>query len=190
LAAVEIARDAAAMSNDDDLHRFARQVVATTEEPKEPRVDESLLRDVAADLGMTAEALQAARDQGDTHKKRAATLRSAGNLNEAIAELEGAQALNPLDLSLRFLLADALFARALRTRDDDERAHARALCMQILEDAPAHHEAAMLMNAIRNADDASVAMTSTRRTLVLVGLMAVMVAAIVTIAMTVWWYGH
>ena len=175
------------MSNDDDLHRFARQVVTTTEAATSPRVDESLLRDVAADLGMTAEELQAARDQGETHKKRAASLRSAGNLDEAIAELEGAQALNPLDLSLRFLLAESVFERSLRDRDDVERARARALCLEVLQDAPAHRDAATLLNAIRNADVASTNNAWFRRAL---AVAAVVLLAGTGLAAASFWFAH
>jgi tetratricopeptide (TPR) repeat protein len=138
---------------DDHLQRFARKVVELQEKRRvetEQRVDEELMREVALDLGMSEEELVRIKEESRAHKERARALRSSGNLELALEELETAWTFNPLDVEVMYLLADALFTRSQRKGDDAEWSRARDLCRKVLEAAPAHAEAPALMNAIEN----------------------------------------
>jgi tetratricopeptide (TPR) repeat protein len=136
--------------SEDHLQRFATKVVELQE--KRERVDEALMISVAKDLGMSEADLIAVKEQSAQHKQRAQALRSAGSLDDAIAELETAWAFNPLDVEIMYMLADGLHTRARRTKDEAEWARAKDLAKQVLEIAPAHKEAPALLTAINNDD--------------------------------------
>lgn len=159
--------------SDDHLQRFAMKVVEL-QEKQQQRVDEQLMLEVARDLGMSEAELLKVRDESRTAKERARTLRAAGNLNEAIEQLETAWAFNPLDVEVAYLLADGLYTRSQKGGEQrqDEWQRARDLCRRVLEVAPAHAEAPALLNAINNNDP------SKKSTGVPVGLIA---AAIVVV---------
>lgn len=143
--------------SDDHLQRFATRVVEL-QERKAQRIDEELMREVARDLGMSEEELVRVKEESRAHKQRAQALRSAGNLDQAVDELETAWAFNPLDVEIMYMLADGLFTRSQRTGRDDgdaEWQRAKDLCLRVLEIAPAHSEAPGLLNAIRNKDPAT-----------------------------------
>ena len=136
---------------DDHLQRFAKNVVEL-QEKQQQRVDEQLMVEVARELGMSEAALMKVRDESRAHKERARALRSAGNLDLAIEELETAWAFNPLDVEVAWLLADGLYTRSQRGGEDAaaQWQRARELCQRVLEIAPAHAEAPALLNAIQN----------------------------------------
>lgn len=142
---------------DDRVRRFASKVVELQEQwrtEEARRVDEGLMREVARDLGLGEDDLVRIQDESRQKKERARVLRAAGSLDTAITELEDASALNPLDVEITYLLADALFARAVRTKDAATWERARDLCLQVIAAAPAHADAPALLNAIRNKDPA------------------------------------
>src|SRR6187549_1703300 len=99
--------------SDNHLQRFATKVVELQERQKE-RVDEQMMLDVAKELGMSEEELLKAKEESRQRKTRAQALRSAGNLDQAIEELDFAHAFNPLDVEIMFMLADGLFTRSQR----------------------------------------------------------------------------
>src|SRR3990172_5921025 len=99
--------------SDDHLQRFAKKVVEV-QERQQQRVDEQLMLEVARDLGMSEAELLRGRDESRAAKERARALRSAGNLDEAIDQLETAWAFNPLDVEIAYLLADGLYTRSQR----------------------------------------------------------------------------
>ncbi|OGQ19208.1 MAG: hypothetical protein A2138_22700 [Deltaproteobacteria bacterium RBG_16_71_12] len=139
--------------SDDHLQRFAKKVVEL-QERQQQRVDEQLMLEVARDLGMSEAELLRVRDESRAAKERARALRSAGNLDEAIDQLETAWAFNPLDVEIAYLLADGLYTRSQRAGDARRQEWQRALdlCRRVLEIAPAHAEAPALLNAIKNND--------------------------------------
>lgn len=142
---------------DDHLQRFAARVVELQERAKTDtarRIDEALMVEVARELGMSEEELMKVKEESRAHKQRARALRSAGNLDEAVAELETAWAFNPLDVEATYMLADGLFTRSQRTHSAEEWARAKELCLQVINVAPAHAEAPALLNAINNKDPA------------------------------------
>lgn len=169
--------------SDDHLQRFAQKVVELQVKQQE-RVDEQLMVEVAKELGMSEADLVKARDESRTLKDRARALRSAGNLDDAIEQLETAWAFNPLDVEVAFLLADGLFTRSQRGGDARQEEWRRALdlCRRVIEVAPAHAEAPTLLNAIRNNDP------STKNSGVPVGLIAVaiVVVGIVVFGVLAW----
>ncbi|MBM4281415.1 MAG: hypothetical protein FJ137_11875 [Deltaproteobacteria bacterium] len=138
----------------DRYHEFARAVVARQEQQRERReaghLDEATMKAIAVELGMTEEDLLAARAEGEARKQRARALRQQGLVDEAIVELESAHAFAPLDLEATALLADALVKRGRKNDDDADLQRARALCLDVLQAAPAHNDAAALLNVIRN----------------------------------------
>ena len=137
--------------SEEHLQRFA-QTVVELQERKGQKLDEETVARVARDLGMTDEEIQQAREESRNRKTRAQALRSSGNLEDAIHELELGFGFNPLDLELMYMLADALHTRSTRTHDAGDWARARDLCLRVIETAPAHREAPMLLNAIHNND--------------------------------------
>jgi tetratricopeptide (TPR) repeat protein len=136
---------------DEHLQRFA-QAVVELQTKNEQRVDEEAVRRVAQELGMSDEDLQKAREDSRARKLRAQTMRSAGALDEAIAELEIGYGLNPLDLEIGFALADALYLRSQKNASHDDWARAKQLILEVIEAAPAQKEAPGLLNAIVNND--------------------------------------
>ncbi|MBI1949295.1 MAG: tetratricopeptide repeat protein [Deltaproteobacteria bacterium] len=169
--------------SDDHLQRFAKKVVEL-QERQQQRVDEQLMVEVAKDLGMSEAELLKVRDESRAAKERARALRSAGNLDEAIEQLETAWAFNPLDVEVAFLLADGLFTRAQKGGDvrQEEWQRALDLCRRVIEVAPAHGEAPALLNAIRNNDP------SKKSTGVPVGLIAaaIVVVGVVVLGLLAW----
>ncbi|MCC7070261.1 MAG: hypothetical protein IT383_02995 [Deltaproteobacteria bacterium] len=159
--------------NDDHLHRFAQKVVELQEQQRQ-QVDEQLMGEVARELGMSEDELARIRDQSRTCKERARTLRAAGNLDQAIEELETGWVFNPLDVEIAYQLADGLFTRAQRggAARQEEWQRAFDLCRRVLEIAPAHADAPALLNAIKNGDP------SKRSTGVPVLLIAVAIAVV------------
>lgn len=153
--------------SDDPLHRFATRVVELQEQKtaQQPTMDPEAMAAVARELGMSEEDLARLREEAKTAKTRAKTLRMAGNLDAAIDTLETAHAFHPLDLEVTYALADGLFTLSQKSGVEihaQEAAwqRAKALCMQVIDAAPAHTEAAVLLKAITNnqpsAKDASV----------------------------------
>ncbi len=139
--------------SEDHLQRFA-QTVVELQEQKSRRIDEDTVRQVALDLGMTDEEIQQARAESHARKERAKVLRSSGNLDDAIRELELGFGFNPLDLEIIYMLADGLHTRSQKSGDAAEWARAKDLCLRVIEAAPAHAEAPSLLNAINNNDPA------------------------------------
>lgn len=141
---------------DDHLQRFATRIVEL-QERKALRVDEEVMREVARDLGMSEAELVRVKEESRSHKVRAQALRSAGSLDQALEELETAWTFNPLDVELTYMLADGLFTRSQRAGRPDadvEWRRAKDLCLRVLDMAPAHAEAPVLLNAIQNKDPA------------------------------------
>jgi tetratricopeptide (TPR) repeat protein len=167
---------------DDHLQRFAMRVVEMQE--KKRAFDEALMVEVAKDLGMTEGELADVKEQSRAHKQRAQSLRAAGALDDAIQELETAWAFNPLDIEISYLLADGLFTRSQRTKNDAEWARSLELARQVLEIAPAHTDAPALIVAIRNNDPAARSDNTAPITAVIVGV-GVIVIAIVSLLMLV-----
>jgi len=142
--------------SDDHLQRFATKVVELQERQKE-RVDEQMMLEVAKELGMSEEELLKAKEESRARKTRAQALRSAGNLDQAIEELDFGHAFNPLDVEIMYMLADALFTRSQRSgnaKADEEWQRSKDLALRVIEVAPAHAEAPILLNAINNKDPA------------------------------------
>ena len=153
---------------DDHLQRFATKVVELQE--KKRTFDEALMVEVAKDLGMSEEELVKVKEESRAHKQRAQALRSAGSLDDALTELETAWAFNPLDVEIMYMLADGLFSRSRRTKDDAEWARSLELAKQVLDIAPAHKEAPALITAIRNADPAKRSDNAVPIAVVIVGI--------------------
>jgi tetratricopeptide (TPR) repeat protein len=170
------------MSTDDHLQRFATKVVEL-QEKKAARIDEELMREVARDLGMSEEDLLKVKEESRAHKQRAQALRSAGSLDDAINELETAWTFNPLDVELMYMLADGLFTRSQRTRDEAEWARAKELCLRVLEIAPAHSEAPSLLTAINNKNPAKQGDNAFPIALVIVGVGVVVLGVIAALVL-------
>jgi tetratricopeptide (TPR) repeat protein len=136
------------MPSGDPLHHFAK-AVAVRQLEQEDALDEETVRRVALDLGMTEEEILKARAEGENKKQMARTLRSQGLVEEAIAELEQAHAFAPLDVEAMTMLADVLYARSKKTKDESDLERARRLCLAALRAAPSHHDAASLLAVIK-----------------------------------------
>jgi tetratricopeptide (TPR) repeat protein len=140
----------------DPLHRFATRVVElqARKDAQAPALDEATMLAVAKDLGMSEEDLVRLREEARTAKQKAKTLRMAGALDEAVDVLETAHAFHPLDLEVSYALADALYAQSQKAGEapvrQTEWERARAIALSIVDAAPAHAEAATLLNAIKN----------------------------------------
>ena len=166
---------------DDHLQRFATKVVELQE--KKRTVDEALMLEVAKDLGMTEEELLKVKEEGRAHKQRAQALRSAGNLQDAVTELETAWAFNPLDVEVIYLLADGLFSRSQRNKDDADWARSLELAKQVLDIAPAHKDAPALITAIRNHDPAKRSDNAVPIAVVIAGVGVVVMAIVAVLLM-------
>lgn len=170
----------------DPLHRFATRVVElqARKDAQAPGLDEATMIAVAKDLGMSEEDVLRLREEARTAKQKAKTLRMAGALDDAIDVLETAHAFHPLDLEVGYALADALFARSQKGGElparQAEWERARAVALSIVDAAPAHAEAATLLNAIKNNEpqskDTSVPWG------VILGIVAVLAAAVGVLA--------
>jgi len=164
---------------EDHLQRFA-QTVVELQERKAARIDEETVNRVARDLGMSDEDIAKAREESRMRKARAQALRSSGNLDDAIHELELGFGFNPLDLEIMYMLADGLYTRSQKTNDQGEWERAKDLCLRLVEIAPAHKEAASLLNAINNnAPDKKPDFTNQKAILVGVAVFGAIVVGLV-----------
>jgi hypothetical protein len=161
---------------DEHLQRFA-QAVVELQTKKEQRIDEEAVRRVAQELGMSDEDLQKAREDSRARKLRAQTMRSAGAVDEAIAELEIGYGLNPLDLEISYALADALYLRSQKNASHDDWERAKKLVLEVIDAAPAQKEAPGLLNAIVNNDPAKKSDNSIPIAIIVAGAAAVLVVA-------------
>jgi tetratricopeptide (TPR) repeat protein len=132
----------------DRLHDFARAVVARKQEQTD-LPDDEVMKAVALELGMTEDELLAARAEAAARKKAAHTLRQQGQFDDAIRELEQAHAFAPTDLEATTMLADVLVRRGRKKDDAADLERARLLLLDVVKAAPAHAEAASLLNVIR-----------------------------------------
>ncbi len=175
--------------SDDPLHRFATRVVELQQrEADKLTVTEGEMNAVALDLGMSEAELIRLKEQASSAKHAAKTLRMAGSIDAAIDVLETANAFHPLDVEVSYALADALFARSQKAafalaKRQGEWQRAKALATSVVEIAPAHIDAAVLLKAITNNEPVHAPSSNTPWGLVVGAVAAVGLAVVAVVAL-------
>jgi hypothetical protein len=172
------------MPDDQQLKRYTERIVAekaARDAANATALDESTLHAVAVELGLDPAVVKQAADD---HRVRADGFRAHGRLDDAIAELEQACALSPLDDALRLALGEALAARFVARGSSDDGERARVIARHLLATNPRHTAAFTLLNTVDAPPPASARRPRAGGVVagagVVVGLAAALVAVVVT----------
>lgn len=135
---------------DEELQRY----LAAVEKVRSARadaIDASTRQKIAEELGVSSSDLAAAASAGEAALARGEGLLARGAWDEAITNLNDADALLPDDLRVTFALARASLGRHRAGGGDADRDRALTLCRRCLEIDPRHEGATAMIGAIEAA---------------------------------------
>lgn len=164
-------------NSNDTIERFVQAVLQLQKEREEELTQEQL-RQIAREIGMSADDLAYVQQQIQAHINRGTGFLRHRNWGGAIEELMQGATLAPSNITIILSLAEAHLGRWGETGDGDDREKARYYAERVLKTNSTSERAIAIVSAIDRHQRPGQGATSRKRPLVIAVALAVLIAGV------------